>query len=327
MKEVELKPIREKPEYYDLIEKFIRKIFRDKIYEPLIAELGKDKLKLSNSKSDLETAIRSGKIYFSNGRFQGKFSAQTTKELREIGAVWDRGTSTFKIGLNDLPMDIQVLVRASESRFNQTLLAMDKKLAAVNISLLADKLKMIELFDRSLFQMETDFKKSVKNIIVAPEMSEETREYIASDWADNMDKYIQKFTEEQIKELRTKILDNVMKGNRPEQVVKLIQKSYNVSLRKAKFLARQETSLMLASYKEARYTAAGSDEYIWKCVHMPKDTSPNEHVKGNVRFYHAQLNNTRQKWSEPPVTTKDGKRNHPGQDYNCRCYAVPIVKF
>ena len=106
--------------------------------------------------------------------------------------------------------------------------------------------------------METDFKKSVKNIIVAPEMSEETREYIASDWADNMDKYIQKFTEEQIKELRTKILDNVMKGNRPEQVVKLIQKSYNVSLRKAKFLARQETSLMLASYKEARYTAAGS---------------------------------------------------------------------
>lgn len=40
---------------------------------------------------------------------------------------------------------------------------------------------------------------------------------------------------------------------------------------------------------------------------------------------HQELDGTEQSWDDPPVTNEDGDRNHPGEDYQCRCVAYPIL--
>lgn len=54
--------------------------------------------------------------------------------------------------------------------------------------------------------------------------------------------------------------------------------------------------------------------YIWKTQDDDK-----------VRRSHAWLNNKKFLWSNPPITNKEGTRNHPGGDYNCRCIAIPVI--
>jgi GNAT superfamily N-acetyltransferase len=44
-----------------------------------------------------------------------------------------------------------------------------------------------------------------------------------------------------------------------------------------------------------------------------------------VRDMHDELEGTEHAWDDPPVTDKYGNRNHPGEDYQCRCVAVPIL--
>jgi len=327
MKEIKLKPLREKPEYYDEIEKEIIRRLKQEIYLPIIKILGATSNTLKNSKEDLVDALNSGKVVFSKGSFSGKFNSSISKELKLLGATWDRKTSSWKMPMSAIPMDIQVVIRGTQSRFQAVLASVNKQLTAVVPGAVLDKAKMSKIFDSTIFKVNKDFKESVKNIVVSPELTKEQTQKISTEWSDNMNKYIKDFTEKQIKDLRKKIMDNAMMGNRREEMVKEIQKSYGVSLNKAKFLAQQETSLFMSSFKQSRYEAAGSTEYIWTTVHMPKDNKNGEHIKGNVRYMHAQLNGTKQKWSSPPVTSPDGRRNHPGQDYRCRCYAIPVIKF
>lgn len=44
-----------------------------------------------------------------------------------------------------------------------------------------------------------------------------------------------------------------------------------------------------------------------------------------VRDTHVALNGETFSWSDPPVTSETGERNHPGEDYSCRCVAVAVL--
>lgn len=329
MKIIELKPIKENLSDYDKIEKVIKKAFIDVLYKPLLKELGIQSVKIKNaSTSDLEEALREGRVTYSEGAFRGKFNSSISKELKALGAIWDRKTSSFKIKEEALSREVQQVVRASEVYFAQRLEAIDERLSQILPAKISEQVKVAQMFDRTLWKVEKDFQKSVENIIVSPELTTAQRAKIADEWQTNMDLWIRDFSEEHIQELRKTVQDAAFAGNRYESLVKGIQTSYDVSANKAKFLARQETSLLMAKFKEARYTSAGVDEYRWGCVKMPHDASPKKHTPGNVRYYHGILEGQIFKWSDPPVTNKSPeRRNNPGQDYNCRCFPRPIVKF
>ncbi len=120
-------------------------------------------------------------------------------------------------------------------------------------------------------------------------------------------------------DLRMKVQENVLAGNRYEGLVSDITKSFNVTASKAKFLARQETKLMTTKLKEDRYKEAGISEYKWVCV-----TGSKNHP---VRPMHKKNNGMIFSFDNPPTVDENGSRKNPGQDYNCRCMAVPIVRF
>lgn len=326
---VELRPLRDSDKDYEAIERQIIGIFKKEIYAPLVRALGFAASKtLQNSLDDLRRAIQFGRIQFYRGEFTGKLNATITKQLREIGAKWDSKTSTFKINSSALPVEVRNAISASESHFQAKIADVDKRLAQIVPEEIADQLKVSKHFDSTLWKVNQDFHGSLHNLTVAPVLTPERRKRLANEWQNNLKLPIVNWTQKEIVNLRKAMQQSVFAGNRNEVAVKIIKDSYDVSINKAKFLARQETRLLLTKFKQTRYEEAGVDEYKWGISNNAIQAKGARYIKGQVRHDHGVLEGKTFKWNNPPVTnTITGARNNPGQDYNCRCFAIPIVRF
>lgn len=110
------------------------------------------------------------------------------------------------------------------------------------------------------------------------------------------------------------VLNGVKSGKTVKSVMQDIQHTYGVSRNKARFLARDQMSKLNADIAQFQQTDAGVEEYIWSSS-----------GDGRVRDRHKELDGKKFKWSDPPIVDKrTGRRAHPGQDYQCRCVALPV---
>lgn len=323
----ELDPIFINYQVFDQVEARILKHFRDTIYLPVLAEskLPASDLLSNSGPADYQhliQAINSGAVTFNRGQFSGKFNVRISRALHQIGARFDRKTQTFRLLTSELPDDLQAVVASSSASFAQKLRSVDERLAKILGENSENSVRFEDLFDKTIFQVDKEFRRNVRGISLTPELTDYQAKKISTEWQNNLDLWIQDFKAEQIQKLRTEVRQAVMAGNRYGSLIGSIQKSYEVSANKAKFLARQETKLMTTKYQESRYLEAGIPEYQWTCV-----TGTVAHP---VRPWHKKLDGSHQRWDKPPVTTEPGqpeRKNNPGQDYNCRCYAIPLVRF
>lgn len=326
MKIVYLKPIKETPNDYDEIETQIMVFFRREIYLPLLKELGIKKLR-KNSVEDLAEAIQRGRIVFYRGEFRGDFDSTTSRALKQLGAQWNRKHGSFSIPHSKLPLEIRNAISLSEASFLRVAENINKKLAAIDPKAIAANFKIQDLFERVIWKTNKTFEQSVKGITVSPTLTEHSVNRIATEYTENLQLYIQDFVGKETEELRKRVIERSTAGFRRENLAKEIEASYGVSQRKAKFLAKQETSLLMAKFKQTRYQETGVNEYKWGCVKMPHAPKNGPATPGEVRYHHGILEGKIFKWSDPPIVNEKGDRKNPGQDYNCRCFPIPIVKF
>lgn len=319
IKTIILNPIKESSEDFEAIEEAIKELFKREIYFPILGELSMKKKALHNAMPGLLDGIRSGRITFYRGTFSGRFNSAISKDLQKMGARFDRKTGTYKIEQSSLPQDVRNAISVSLNKFQEKIAGIDKKLAQILPEEIAGKLKIDHLFDRTLWKKERSFRDAVKGITIAPKLTPEQAKRISAEWSENMQLWIKDFTEKEIKELRQNIEKTVFTGNRYGSAIKTIQDSYGVSARKAKFLARQETSLLATKFEQVRYQAAGSEYYKWGCVSGTK-LHP-------VRPMHKALEGKIFRWDTGAIVNVQGEKKNPGQDYNCRCFARPILNF
>lgn len=325
-----LKPVNDSEKQFDFIEDQIRKVLRKELYLPLIKELGEKSTVLKNSRDDLLNAIRYGRIEFYRGQFSGRFNAQISKELKALGAQWDRKTGKFKIPQSSLPMDVRNAVSASEAYFHAKISGLDKMLSKVLPEEIAGKINISERIDATLWKVEKDLHKSMKNITVTPTLSKEMKKRIADEYQSDLQRYVKNWTEKEVTKLRKDVQASVMSGernnSRQKSILKVIGDSHQSSINKARFLARQETNLMLTKYKQARYEDAGVEWYEWKISNHPVQGGGAKYLPGEVRHDHGELAGKLFKWNDPPITdAKTGAKNNPRQDFNCRCNAIPVI--
>lgn len=102
---------------------------------------------------------------------------------------------------------------------------------------------------------------------------------------------------------------SLQQGLRLTEITKDIQKSFGITHRRAKLIARDQTTKLNASLTKLRQQEVGVTEYIWQ-------TSGDE----RVRPTHKANDGKRFKWDEPPKIT-----GHPGHDINCRCVAIAVL--
>jgi SPP1 gp7 family putative phage head morphogenesis protein len=330
MKVVKLKPIIDSTEEWGRIEKHLFDILKREIYYPLIALLNRPKTILKNTADDLSEAIQSGRIIFYRGEFKGKFSASISRELKRLGAVWDRKSSSWKISLSALPQNVRSAISTAETKFQESLKKIDLKLSQILPEKIADSVKVSSIFDTALWKCERKIQDQIKAITVTPELTKTQRQTVAKEWENNLKLDIKKFSNEQILELRQIVKTSSYKGYRQEELIGIIQKNYSVGYNKAKFLARQETHLLMAKFKETRYKDSGVNMFQWKNV-IASMAHP-------VRPEHKILDNKYFRWDDDREVNLDGTfkkggarkpdpNKNPGEDYNCRCYAIPVVRF
>ena len=132
---------------------------------------------------------------------------------------------------------------------------------------------------------------------------------------------IKSIPSETLSNMREIILGSYLKGSSIRDIQKAIQETYNVSKRKAQLLARDQVATLNAQLTKAQQTDAGCKKYRWS-----------DSRDGRVRDCHKALNGKVFSWDNPPemwYETKQGRvytgrRCHPGEDYCCRCVAIPV---
>lgn len=315
----ELKPIRLKSEYAEVIEKAIAEALRKEIYIPLMKEIGVDRKILKNSYQDLIDAISSGQIQYVNGHFEGSFNSAISKELRKLGATWNRRHGVFSIPQSKLTNDMRTAIGTSFSKFQNMANKLESTLSGIIPEQIASKLKISKILDATIYKVNKEFEDSIKGITVAPTLTPDQVNRIKQEYTQNMQLYITDFAQKEILKLRIQVQENAMSGVRYESMIKTIKDSYGVSKNKARFLARQETNLMVTKFHQVRCEDAGVREYKWKTV-VGSPLHP-------VRPMHKALDGKIFTWDNPPIVNDKGEHKNPGQDYGCRCIAIPVVKF
>lgn len=338
----ELRAIKVSDEIADPIQFEILRVLKELLFFPIINEINKKpKQVLKNANEETSTpalvkAITDGRVYFYRGQFKGEFTSAISKDLRKLGATWDGETRTFNLQATQLPIEVSNAISTSSATFASMVKRIDRKLSQLVPAEIAEAMNFSQIFEKIVYKVDQDITDSIKagtatkkqmreaieSITITPKLSEGQSRQISEEYNQNLKLDIKGFTEQEIIKLRATIEEKTMKGERLESIIKSIQDTFQVSQTKAKFLARQETRLMTTKLKEVRYLDAGLTEYKWRCV-VGSKAHP-------VRDAHKKLDGKTFSWNNPPITTEPGqpiRRNNPGQDFNCRCTAVPIVRF
>lgn len=113
----------------------------------------------------------------------------------------------------------------------------------------------------------------------------------------------------------------------PQQITANILEAFDTTRGRAQVIARDQVGKFNGRLSELRQKQSGITRYIWQ-------TSEDGRVRSrsNSGGYsdHQNLNGKTFSWDDPPITVFKGKRagerNHPGQDIQCRCHAIPVIE-
>lgn len=325
-----LKPIIDKISYTRQIDAIIKqwwkRCFWDKLQlilsKPYVGLFASDQRLLEemfNSAEDdkIVAAIRSGKIRYVGDGFVGSFDAKLSRALTSIGAKYNKRTKTFVID----KLELSLLLRHEIALAELALLAMQKELLGLISSFsieqaLPDLNRLLNVAtDVMIDDLDEQAYTTLREAItVRPQIDNVRRQQLKEQYTENIDLSIKKFTDKQTGELRQIVEQYTFYEDNKTPLAKLIADKFDVSMSKANFLAQQETGLLVAEYRQMRYEEVGITRYKWATSHDEK-----------VRDSHKQLDGKIFSFDDPPVTNLKGDRNNPGEDWRCRCIAIPVL--
>lgn len=140
-------------------------------------------------------------------------------------------------------------------------------------------------------------------------------------WVDENVLKIKSIPCETLGNMQKIVLEGYKKGLSVRDLTKTIQKEYKTTKHKATMLARDQISTLNSQISRMQQEDAGVSKYRWS-----------DSRDSRVRDCHKELNGKVFDWNNPPemwYNTKKGRvytgrRCHPGEDFCCRCVAIPV---
>jgi SPP1 gp7 family putative phage head morphogenesis protein len=306
-----LKPVLDKDAYSASAQHIIEYALWVEIFKPLLDILSSGSRQNAAS-SVFKRALQKGDINYTGDFFFGKFSAAISRELISLGAKFNKTLKAYRLPMAKIPIDIRDLI--AQGRMEAL-----RKEDAVNKALVEMGSKKIDVdFKQRADDIVRDLGKQFTKTVTPKDVETPYNvEHFKEAYNENLNLYINDWSSTAIYRLRSKMSEQVAQGFRADETSKIIQAEFGVSKNKAKFLARQETSLLVSAYREQRYTDAGYNEYIWQTSHDER-----------VRSAHKELNGRKFSWNNPPIVDPaTGRKAHPGEDFGCRCLAIPVIRI
>ena len=140
---------------------------------------------------------------------------------------------------------------------------------------------------------------------------------LVDDWIEDNVELVKSVPSDALSELEKIVMDGWYNSRSTKSIMKDIQETFKTSKSKAKLLANDQTAKLCAKLTQYQQQDAGCEEYIWSASDDAR-----------VRDRHRDLHGKKFRWDDPPVVDeKTGRRCHPGEDYNCRCIAIPVFSI
>ena len=327
-----LQPIIYKDAWHADLAKYLLKIMYQAVFEPLLKITEE---RLDNAKDTLlERYLKDGKIQYKDGKFSGQLSAGISKEIKALGGKFERGRWTLPE--TKMPMPLKRAIDYNVKAMKSLSESLTKKIESMvgKTSSFVKNMSIQSMGVKNLDRVSTEFKQIIrKNLGVAPQLSVEGLEQISKDYLTTIELPIRKkllhefedqtiavledFEQEVVEKLRADISDMILSGQSRVDLRNAIKKRLKISDTRCRFIARQETALLVTTFKKSQYQQYGIDKYKWKTVGDHK-----------VRESHVELDGDEIDWDSPPIVDpKTGRTAHAGMDFNCRCQAIPIVEW
>ena len=332
-KSVVLPPIIDRPEYSRAIERELIAYLDEVVFDPidaLLEEFGFAKIQARADRREnagltgaLEAALQSGRVWYSDGVFCGQFNAAVSREIRELGGTPDPVLGTFRLSQDKIPFGLRHSMAMAAERSQDLHREIDKLLTAMegNVTRAPAGLSLGAILDRVAVDMQNQFVKQVSeikpaDIAIGLKVDPSIAATLRTELVENLELEIRGWAAEAIVALREKTQTNALAGFRADRLAKQIAAERGVSMRKANFIAEQETSLFVSKWREQRAKDIGSTRYKWSTSHDERVRPDHRLLNGKIFFF-----------DDPPVTNRaTGATNNPGEDFRCRCVALPIVE-
>lgn len=226
------------------------------------------------------------------------------------------GDSRFD-DMRDLDNDVrQELQKASEE--------LEQKIAAYGLDKFIAKIANMTK-NKSINEWKRIVKQTLGIDLFDDYYKGEFYEQALKQWIDENVMKIQSIPNEALGSMREIILNGFSRGQTITEITKAIQAEYKVSKNKAKSLARDQLATLNSQITKLQQKDAGCTHYKWS-----------DSRDSRVRDCHHELNGKIFSWDDPPemwYETKKrgrvytGRRCHPGEDYLCRCIAIPVFNY
>ena len=233
------------------------------------------------------------------------------ESLPKIKKICDRryeDTHRFDSQTDDLS-EIQkvfsnALKKISGKTFNRTLIKRIEQLANLNRKLTVNEWKRV-------------VQKTLGIDIFTDYYNGGNYQGLIDEWIQENVKLIKSVPTQSLDEMQKIVMDGWYNSRSTKAIMKDLQKQFGISKNKAELIAVDQTSKLNAKLTQFQQTDAGCKEYIWSSS-----------GDARVRDRHRELDGKTFRWDDPPIVdVKTGRRAHPGEDYRCRCVAIPKFKI
>lgn len=332
-----LPPQRLRPHYYLGVEEALRESVADFLFKPLeriLAESTTEAARIFANTApvpsrELVDALRRGTIQYIGDIVTGTMDAKLVKALRALGAEPTRfdGGVAFRLPRWASPGWFTTEAAAANARAENIHKALARELDALQTRLEGGQMALPIPGAEVVEAIEHGFESASTVIGITKRIPAAAREAMEQRYVEQVRPFVAEATAQYIDGVHKAVADNAARGYRYETIVADIQHFVGVSERKARFLARQETSLFMSGYRRERFTAAGVRDYRWSTSHDIRVRPYADKAKlkkyGDHRILDKQVFNYERKAPAQYMSSK--KPCNPGEDFGCRCADLAIL--
>ncbi|CAM0034265.1 head morphogenesis [Vibrio phage K122] len=145
-------------------------------------------------------------------------------------------------------------------------------------------------------------------------------DYLDATVKDNV-RLIKSIPDQYLTQVESIVLGNMRAGMRPSAINKQLQDQFGVTERRARVIARDQTSKAANGLAKKRMQSAGFEYYQWTTSEDERVRSRHRKISDKVTAYGKGI----YRWDNPPLSDK-GEPISPGTDYSCRCIARPVLE-
>lgn len=330
-----LPPQRLRPHYYESVEQSLRDAFADILFKPLDLILLAGVPAASGFINTAQPpdpailkALRRGVLQYKDGIVTGEFDASLSKALRALGAEVDARTGAFRLPELLAPSWFRLEAAAAQKRAEAVHDALLRELDRIQNRLETGMVPVPIDASVPVEAIEEGFESAASVIGISKRIPPAARAAMEARYAAQVRPFVVSATAEYIDDLHKAVTANAARGFRYENLVDEIQHAVGVSERKARFLARQETSLFMSGYRRERFTAAGVWRYKWATSHdirvRPYADSQKLKKYGDHRVLDKMIFTYELKAPAQYMSCK--KPCNPGEDFGCRCADLAVLE-